>query len=130
MIKTQPLSEAQFREFWPHLLHEYAQLIASRVGIPIEMARADAERELAMLLPQGRETPGRWIHAVLCAQTSEHVGYAFWGADTGKKHGFIYHVQVFPPYQGRGFGAAIFRWLDDALREAAGCAAEPICEQR
>ncbi len=116
MIRLQAMSDEEVEAFLPLLIEDYAQDIAGSAAIPIDEARDDADTEFATLLSQGRNTPGYAFDLVLNEESSEPIGCVWWSMNPQKKRGFLITVYVLEAHRGRGFGRAIIKHVDDALR--------------
>ena len=85
-------------------------------GIDAERARAKAERDFPLILPEGLETQGQWLYAV--ESDGEAVGM-LWVTERDDDFGknlFVYDVQIDEAHRGRGLGKAAMQLAEDEAR--------------
>ncbi|HZT91827.1 MAG TPA: GNAT family N-acetyltransferase [Gaiellaceae bacterium] len=105
----------EYDEFLAHALVQYADDMI-RAGIDADAARAKSERDHAALLPDGVDTAGHSLYAILDGDT--RVGY-LWLAERESEMGrnlFVYGIQVDESHRGRGLGRAAMVFAEEEAR--------------
>lgn len=77
-------------------------------GVSAEAANADAEKSFVTKLPQGKDTPGQFIYAVVHINDGNVVGYLWWGPNPKQTDilPWIYDIEIKKEYRGKGYGRA------------------------
>jgi GNAT superfamily N-acetyltransferase len=84
-----------------------------------EEAEANMARLKAQFLPQGLATPNHYFWAVEDAASGVEVG-GLWVAvaeEDGKRHLWVFEIQVYEPYRRRGYGTQAFLAMEEKARE-------------
>ena len=87
-----------------------------RAGLDPDVARAKSERDHAMLLPEGLDTPKQHLFTV--EDDGEPAGY-LWLAEREGDMGrqlFVYGVEIDEARRGRGLGRAAMEFVEDEAR--------------
>ena len=73
----------------------------------------------ALLLPQGRETPGQFFMRLQLSDTGEDVGSLWWSESekAGVGEAYVYSVEIEEHARRRGFARAAFLELERVARE-------------
>ncbi|MFA0630233.1 GNAT family N-acetyltransferase [Vibrio sp. 10N.222.49.A3] len=73
-----------------------------------------ANNELDDCLPFGLETRENYLLCIeaIRARKTEVVGYLWYGYKSGDTSAFIYDIQIFPIYRGKGYGKHVFGLLE------------------
>ena len=93
-------------------IFEYCRLIwvqnmVENAGLAPEQARKKSDNDWALLLPKGRVPQGHCLFAVEDDETGERVGdlwFAERSNDFDADVAFVYSIEIFAPFRGRGFG--------------------------
>jgi ribosomal protein S18 acetylase RimI-like enzyme len=114
-----PLREDEFDAYVAHGRTAYARDMVEQAGLSREAAEAKAERDWTSLLGQGLSSPGQFLFAVEDAATGERVGdlwYAEREDESGGKAAFVYSVEIFESFRGRGLGRRAMILIEDHAR--------------
>jgi ribosomal protein S18 acetylase RimI-like enzyme len=118
-LRLRPLREDEFDDYVTRGRASYARDMIDQAGIPEEAARAKAEHDWKHLLPEGLTSPGQSLYALEDTGSGERVG-DLWLAerdtDFGGKGAFIYSIEIFEAFRGRGFGRQAMSLLEDEVR--------------
>ncbi|MEU9391415.1 GNAT family N-acetyltransferase [Streptomyces sp. NPDC048324] len=112
--RGRPMTQEEFGPWEEQDKESYAQSWIER-GVPEAEARAKAERDHALALPYGSDTPGMDLSVL--EHEGEKVGILWMGTRDGK--GFVFKVESDPNHRGRGHGRALML-LAEAQSVAAG----------
>ena len=115
MVTLRPMTETEYNAYMPHLLEAYAEDRARNLRESIESQRAEAERQTAMLLPQGIHTSNHFFWRVVTEEDLP-VGVLWVFVDTAAHKAFIYDIEIEESYQGHGYGTATLHLLEEQLR--------------
>jgi len=115
-VELRPMRPEEFDAFAEHGRKGYVRQLVEFSGMEPEAAQAKAERDYAMTLPQGLETPGQWLFAA--EADGRRVG-TVWFAERvldGRTVAYLYEIEIDEAERGRGLGRAAMEAFE---REAA-----------
>lgn len=113
MITLRPLKAHEFPAYAAYFVPDYAAEVAENYGLPPDVALAQAKQSLGKDLPQGVDTPGEDLLAILLA---DHlIGYLFYSSDADTASAFIKDFYIQPVHQGHGHGTAAIAALEARL---------------
>jgi ribosomal protein S18 acetylase RimI-like enzyme len=115
-VELRPMRPEEFDAFAEHGREGYVRQLVEFSGMEPAAAQAKAERDYAMTLPQGLETPGHWLFAV--EADGRRVG-TVWFAERvldGRTVAYLYEIEIDEAERGRGLGRAAMEAFE---REAA-----------
>lgn len=117
-VTLRPMTDAEYATVVRGSALGYAALIAAGGGVGARAAREQADRELAAVLPAGRETAG---HLFLRAVDEEgepvgHVWLALRGPGAAGRSAWVYDVEVVAARRGHGYGRAIMEQAERTVR--------------
>ncbi len=120
-IRFVPLPPDEYEPWRAALVEEYGQEHVRAGNWTPEEAHVKSDAEIRELIPEGTSTPDHHLYAVEDPATGEHVGMIWFHAKRGPTDGkpievFIYDVQVYERFRGRGFGEAAMRSTEDEAR--------------
>jgi ribosomal protein S18 acetylase RimI-like enzyme len=118
-LTLRPLRDDELADFFARGRVSYARDMVDQAGIPEEAARAKAEHDWATLLPDGLQSPGHHLFVLEDSATAERVGdlwFAERDSDFGDKAAFIYSIEIFEDFRGRGFGRQAMLALEEEVR--------------
>ena len=115
-VDLRPMRADEFEAFEEHGRAGYAEQMVEFSGMERSAALAKAERDYALTLPQGLETPGHWLFVV--EDGGRRVG-VLWFAERvldGRTVAHLYEIEIDESERGRGYGRAAMEAYE---REAA-----------
>ena len=118
-LALRPLREDEFADYAARGRVSYARDMVDQAGIPEEAASAKAEHDWQHLLPEGLASPGQFLFALEDKASGERVGdlwFAERDSDFGDKGAFIYSIEIFEEFRGRGLGRQAMALLEDEVR--------------
>jgi ribosomal protein S18 acetylase RimI-like enzyme len=104
-LSLRPMTDDEFAAYRVQMVDGYAVEVARLKGLSAEDGRADAERQTAGLLPDGRATEGQLLFVAVDADGAT-VG-TLWlstNAPNGMDAGWIYDIEVEESQRGKGYG--------------------------
>jgi ribosomal protein S18 acetylase RimI-like enzyme len=117
-VKLAPITEDELAAFMLAVEQQYAAQKSSMGGVSDVEARAQAERETAILFPKGRPQPG---HAIFTMVRDDGVRLGrVWLAPHRVEPGlaFVYDIQIEPEHRGNGYGRALMELAQDWARSS------------
>lgn len=122
MIKLELMNQAQYEAFRDQSAADYAaEKVAAGTWDAVDAQRLATE-SFAKYLPQGKDTPGAYIYNIVDTANTQIIGYIWLqisDAPAGKQ-AFLYDILIHEPYQGKGYGQATMKALDQvAIQEGA-----------
>jgi ribosomal protein S18 acetylase RimI-like enzyme len=118
-LRLRPLREDEFDAYVAHGRANYARDLIEHGGAPREIAVTNAEADWAGLLPDGLSSAGQFIFAVEDSETDERIG-DLWLAERDTEFegtvAFVYSIEIFERFLGRGFGRQAMLLLEDEAR--------------
>jgi ribosomal protein S18 acetylase RimI-like enzyme len=96
---------------------EYAAELEAQAGYTHEDAQRKAEEDWARILPDAKRPEGNYVFAVE-DEAGERVGHLYWAERNGEEGrvAFIYDVEVYEQFRGRGYGRETMQLLEDDVR--------------
>jgi len=118
-LVLRPMTLSEFEAFFADSSESYVDELVS-AGMTPESARAQADRQLAELIPDGLDSPGQ---AFFTAWVDESPVGTLW-LSTERPMAFVYDILVHESARRRGYGEAIMnaaaRWCRDLGHPALG----------
>ena len=118
-IALRPLRVDELADFLARGQVSYARDMVDQAGIPEEAAQAKSAHDWTSLLPEGLASPGQHLFALEDTASGERVGdlwFAERDSDFGDKAAFIYSIEIFEEFRGRGLGRQAMLALEDEVR--------------
>lgn len=118
-LRLRPLREDEFDAYVEHGRADYARDLHENGGIPRDRAEAKADADWRRLLPNRLASPGQFLFAVEDADTGERVGdlwFAERETEFDGKGAFVYSIEIFEGFRGRGFGRETMQLLEAEVR--------------
>jgi ribosomal protein S18 acetylase RimI-like enzyme len=115
------MTSSEFEAYIPVLREGYARDRARNLRDSLESQLAEADQQIAGLLPQGVQTPNHFLWHVMAEGegNSIPVGVLWVFLDRAALKAFIYDIQIDEPYQGKGYGGDTLACLENELRPYA-----------
>lgn len=119
MIHFHPMTEAEFSEYKPFLIENYAQSIAHNYRLSLEEARASSAKQINTLLSQGLATPHQLLYELCLGRGApeERIGYLWLDVDETKQRCFIYDIYLLEAFRSQGWGRKTLELLEGQLAE-------------
>ncbi|MEJ2763667.1 GNAT family N-acetyltransferase [Photobacterium sp. MCCC 1A19761] len=114
MISYRNMTQKDFLEYRSYSNEFRGQELADARKISFAEGIQLANQELDECLPQGLETDKNFLLCLEVEQNSDThaIGYFWYRLDDDSA--FIYDFQIFPQYQGKGYGKGLYQLLDSA----------------
>lgn len=118
MISYRKMTSEEFSEYREYSNEFRGRELSEAHQVSVNEGIRLANNELDECLPLGLETGGNYL---LCIEAkysdkSDVVGYLWYGYRLGDTSAFIYDIQIFPIYRGKGYGKHSFDLLEQTLR--------------
>ena len=113
MTTLRPLNDAEYEAWLAAIIPSYAADKVATGAWPADQAVEMSRQEYATLLPQGRQTPGHHLYAVI-ADSGQPVG-SLWIAEVqrpGKRVAYVYDVTIAPEHRRQGHALQAFQALE------------------
>lgn len=119
MVLLQEMTEADFAEFKPFMVEEYAQDLARNYRTTIEEARLNSARQIDELLSKGLATPSHYLFNIVSTQDQPEqcLGYLWISVDEQKKSCFILDIYLLEAFRGRGYARKTLELLEMKMLE-------------
>jgi ribosomal protein S18 acetylase RimI-like enzyme len=111
------MTEEEFTHFFEMNLESYVQAIVKNFKRPIDEVKVESKEQVKSLLKDGVKTKGHWLFIVLDKEQSSIVGNVWVNVDEKKKRAFLYDIDLYEPFRGKGYGRASLELLEEMLRE-------------
>jgi ribosomal protein S18 acetylase RimI-like enzyme len=112
------MTDDEFAAYRVQMVDGYAVEVARSKGLSAEDGRADAERQTAGLLPDGRATAGQLLFVAIDADGAT-VG-TLWLSTTapgGVNGAWIYDIEVEASQRGKGYGREVMVLAEQQCRQ-------------
>lgn len=119
MIQLRAMTDTEFVTFVTGLIQDYARDIARNHKVPLDEARAEAQQQIARLLPDGLASPNQQLFTIVPDAAEEVAGYLWCQVEAETQRAFICEIQIFDRYRSHGYGTAALRELERRLRTAS-----------
>jgi GNAT superfamily N-acetyltransferase len=119
-VRLRPLRADELPEYIERGRASYARDMVAQAGLTPEQAEKKAESDWARLLPNGQVGPGHHLFAVDDDETGERVGdlwLAERSTDFEGEAAFVYSIEIYEPFRGRGYGRQAMLLAEDEVRE-------------
>jgi ribosomal protein S18 acetylase RimI-like enzyme len=106
-VRLRPLREDELPDFIERGRANYARDMVAQAGLTEEQAEKKAESDWARLLPNGEVPQGHHLFAVEEDETGERVGHLWLAERSSDFEGtaaFVYSIEIYEPFRGRGYG--------------------------
>ena len=115
-----PLRDDEFDDYVARGKVRYAEDMIENAGMAREDAEAKSDRDWKSILPNRLDSEGQYIYAVEDAETGERVGELWFAkreADADGLVAFVYSIEIFETFRGRGFGKEAMLLFEDEARK-------------
>ena len=117
-LRLRPLRDDELPGYVEHGRAAYRHELETQAGLTAEEARKKTEADWARLLPDGKVPEGNYLYA-LEDENGERVGDLWWAErpnDAGDPSGFVYNIEVWPEFRGRGYGKEAMALFEEDAR--------------
>ena len=117
-VQLRPMTDDEYNSWSAIMWEDYAQERAKAGTTPLEEERAEAQRQMAELLPNGLHTDHHLFWMVIDAANPQAgaVGKLWVFHNEPKQQAFIYDIEMNPELRGKGYGRATLAALEDKMR--------------
>jgi ribosomal protein S18 acetylase RimI-like enzyme len=118
-VRLRPLRDDELPDFIERGRASYARDMVTQAGLTPEQAEAKAENDWSRLLPNGAAGPGHHLFAVEEEESGERVGDLWLAERSSDFEGtaaFVYSIEIYEPFRGRGYGRAAMLLAEDEVR--------------
>ena len=115
-LRLRPVTDNEFPSWIAASKRGYAHGIELHGDQTPDTAQRKADADTAAALPQGRHTPGHAMYVV--EADGRAVGRLWLGerVSSGRRTLFVYDIAIDDDVQGRGYGSAAMRYVEDEAR--------------
>jgi ribosomal protein S18 acetylase RimI-like enzyme len=110
------MTEEEFTNFFEMNLESYARAIAKNFKRPVDEVKVESKEQVNSLLKDGVKTKGHFLFTVLDKKHSSVVGNVWVSVDEKKKRAFLYDIDLYERFRGKGYGRASLELLEEILR--------------
>ena len=118
MIRLTPMPQKDLRQYRDIVVPELAQELSQAHDLAWEDGLAAARASFARLLPGNRvASPDQYLYTIRHAR--QKVGVLWFGIQRsqGKAEAFVWHIFIYPPYRGQGYGKRAMLALEGKVQE-------------
>jgi ribosomal protein S18 acetylase RimI-like enzyme len=115
MVKLVEMPPASYDKWKAQIWKAYREEMI-RAGTSEAAADENVQENIKELMPDGKLTPGNFVFDVMKAE--DHVGYVW--LNEKNSEWFIYDIEVFEKYRGRGFGRETMQAIEAHIRAKGG----------
>lgn len=117
--RLRPLRDDELPDFIRRGSEGYARDMVENAGLTPEQARKKSDHDWANLMPEGRVPAGHHVFAIEDGESGERVGDLWFAERTNdfdSTVAFVYAVEIYEPFRGRGLGKQAMLLLEDEVR--------------
>lgn len=117
-LRLRPLRDDELPAYVEHGRAAYEHQLETQAGLSADEARTKAETDWARLFPDGRLPQGNHLYVVE-DESGERVGDLWWAErpnDAGAPSGFVYNIEVWPEFRGKGYGKETMALFEEDAR--------------
>lgn len=119
-VRLRPLRDDEFADFIGRGNSSYAHGMVEHAGLTPEQAKKKADNDWANLMPKGRPATGHYVFAIEDDESSERVGDLWFAERTNdfdSTVAFVYSIEIYEPFRGRGYGKQGMLALEEEVRK-------------
>ena len=117
-LRLRPLRDDELPGYIEHGRAAYGHDLEAQAGLTADQARTKMEADWARLLPDGTVPDGNRLY-VLEDENGERVGDLWWAErpnDFGERSAFVYNIEVWPEFRGKGYGKEAMALFEEDAR--------------
>ncbi len=118
-VRLRPLRDDELPDYIERGRTGYAQDMVDHAGLTPAQAQKKSDHDWALLLPNDRVPQGHYLFAVEDEDTGERVGDLWFAERTNDFDAtvaFVYSIEIFASFRGRGLGRQAMLLLEDEVR--------------
>jgi ribosomal protein S18 acetylase RimI-like enzyme len=118
-VRLRPFRDDELPDYIERGRASYARDMVAQAGLTSEQAEKKAENDWARLLPNGQVSQGHYLFAVEDEETGERVGDLWLAERSSDFEGtaaFVYSIEIYEPFRGRGYGREAMLMAEDEVR--------------
>jgi RimJ/RimL family protein N-acetyltransferase len=119
VVQLVPMSQAEFEEYLPFAVQDYAQEHVRAGNWSPENALRMSQETFDELLPDGPATPNQFLFTIEDETLGEKVGMLWFTVEEreGGSRAFLYDLRIEEAYRRRGYGTQALQALEAKVRE-------------
>jgi ribosomal protein S18 acetylase RimI-like enzyme len=116
-LRLRPVAEDDVASFVTSTREAYTLAMVEEAGMGEEEARAKAEQDFRILVPEGHPLAGQHLFVVERTETNEAIGRVWLGERfPGQPIGVVYDIEIEARFRGRGLGRETMLLLEEEAR--------------
>ena len=118
--RLRPLRDDELADFIARGNAGYARDMVEHAGLTPEQAKKKADNDWSNLMPKGRPAAGHHLFAIEDDESGERVGdlwFAERTTDFDSTVAFVYSIEIYEAFRGRGYGKQGMLLLEDEVRK-------------
>ncbi len=105
-LELRPMRADEFASYERRVTEAFADDLSRHGDTPMDIARKRSIEAMGQALPDGRATPGHWIHVLVLDGADVGILWLAERTIDDRRVIFIYDVEVDEAFRGRGLGRA------------------------
>ncbi|WP_409292714.1 GNAT family N-acetyltransferase [Peribacillus sp. SCS-37] len=114
MIRLAAMNAEDFQKYLTYAIEQYANEHVKSGNWKEEEAYGKAAQEYDVLLPDGEKTAN---HHLFTVRDGEQDAGMIWLAEKSENRGFIFDINIWEEYQGRGYGKKAMEEIEIKAKE-------------
>ena len=117
-VRLEKFSQEDFDGYYPDALQDFASSVSKARDMSAEEALKFARQAFDTLLPHGRvDTLDQYLSKIMVG--GAQAGFLHFGIkrDKTKPYAFLWDVEVYPAYRGKGYGELAMLALENKVKE-------------
>ncbi len=117
MSKLIPMTQTEYEAFLEHMIPDYAAENV-KAGYWDELEALEKSRkQTESLFPQGLQSKDNYLYTLHDGEDAVGLIWMKAEMDRPQKSGFIYDVEIYEKFRGKGYGREIMLLVEDKARE-------------
>jgi ribosomal protein S18 acetylase RimI-like enzyme len=119
MIKLTPMSAGEYTNYVKRLIPNFAEELGRTGELSKDEALIKSNQIVGELLPRGLETENHFLFNLKSGADDQIVGILYFALqESGSDRSvFIYDIEIYDQFKGKGFGTEVMRSAEDLARD-------------